>query len=377
MSASLKRAGVLVLAFVVSSGLFWALRGAAVQSGDYLEYQEQERYGKPVPIYHIREPGAVALWQALAWGTRGVRAQAAAGGSLNAEEREVGFDLLGALAGGFYVVFLICFIAEYAGSLALRIGAFGLVMVSSVTWLFVGHIEFYAPFAAGLMLFYWRAARYFRAPTQRNFFWLTIGALVAVTMHRAAIFHFPALLLVWRAPSGIRKWERPTAGQIRVILSVTIVACLLHIVPILIATLGESPILVFEDYNRLPELITPFTQSWAEHVRETSKLGAKPIFTFGSMEHWKHFFFFIAISAPLGVMVVAVKIRSLSRSDQRFFAASAVCALVWALFWHPHLGFGDWDLFSHPGLPINLLAAALILEAKEDSGSSGGAAPGA
>lgn len=351
------------LVLLLGTLAFWALRDLGVQSGDYLEYSEEKRYGFDQAIYHVREPGAVLLWQACAWGSRWMATgEWFAPALLSTEERQRGFNLLGALSGGVFLALLAAFVNDAsAGASGRAVLAASAVLVSAITWTFVGHVEFYAPLYAGLMLYYWRAGRFFRDPSNRNFAWLIVGAGVAVIMHRSAVFQLPALALAWLAAAHPLRAVRPAREQTLILLVAVIVLCLLHFVPIFAVMAFDAPILVFEDYNWLPELITPLTRGWADYVAEHSKLGSYHLFTFGSRAHWEHFFFFLAVASPLGFPLVLLNRRRIRDRWTAFLLASALCGWLWAFIWHPHLGYGDWDLFVNPGLPTNLLAATLVL----------------
>lgn len=362
----MKRIGLYVLIYLAAASFAWGLRDSGIQSGDYVEYSETVRYGMKKPFFHIREPGAVALWQAFAWGTRAVRADEDTPPiGLTPEERIIGFGLLGAFSAGWFAVFAAAFLLEFSiGPNPRTFLAVAVLAVSSITWTFVGHIEFYAPYYAALMGFYWTVARYARRRSPANLILLLAGAWLALFMHRAALFHLPGLLIFWLRPASKFRLRKPSEEERLPLLLFVIFVCFSHTIPIASAMFG-APLLVFEDYNWLPELLTPFTQGWADYVVENSKLGSSHLFTFGSLDHAKHFFFFVLISAPLGAPIALASFRRVGdsgRPDRRAFALAAASVWVWALFWHPHLGYGDWDLFSQGGLPTNLLAVACLLE---------------
>ncbi len=366
MRSIIPSSGVLVfsvLLFFGGSATFWLLRSFAIQSGDYKEYVEEKRYGWRQPIYHLREPGSVFLWQALSWGSRRIVEGETGFRELSAEERTRGFDLLGALSGGLFLVFLAGFLREAIPGSMVR-GAIGAaaVLTSAITFTFIGHIEFYAPLYAGLMLYYWLVVRYLREPSHRRFIGLLFGLVVAVTMHRAAVFQVPGLAVLWLRPGRPVRWSRPTQDQTVALLVAFIAICVLHFGPVLWSMLSEGSILVYEDYNWLPELITPLTQGWADYVQENSKLGSYHLFTFGSRAHWEHFLFFLGVASPLGLPLVLGLRRKIDAGIGLFLLCSALCGWLWAFVWHPHLGFGDWDLFANPGLPTNLLAAWLVIQ---------------
>lgn len=359
-----------LLLFLGGALTFWLLRPWGVQSGDHEEYVEVERYGWHQPIYHLREPGSVLLWQSTAWGARRLIDGDSSIRTLDPEERRRGFSLMGAFSGGLFLVFLAAFLREGPPVSAARGGlAAAVVMVSAITMTFIGHFEFYAPLYAGLMFFYWQLARYFREPNHKRFVAVVVGLVVAVTMHRAAVFQMPALALLWLRPGRPLRLERPTQPQVTALLIAVIVMCVLHFGPVLWAMTPRASILIYEDYNWLPELITPLTQGWADYVAENSKLGSYHLFTFGSRAHWEHFLFFVGIASPLGVPAVLLLRRGIGRGLSAVLLGAALCGWAWALVWHPHLGFGDWDLFINPGLPTNLLAAWLILKAGDPESS--------
>ena len=359
-----QRKALYVFIFVAGAALFWSLRGWAVQAGDYRLILEDLNFPLDTAIYHIREPGSVLLWQALTNLTMAIRDNwLSSGVRLPVEQmRAIGFDVTGAFTGGLFLAFLFAFLAEMNPGPDLRAFPAALpVLVSSIIWTFVGHAEFYAPLFMGLMFFYWMTARYFRDRSLANFRWLMIGVFVAVSMHRVAVFHLPALAIVFLAsPTGWRL-RPPTRPEKISILVLIIAVALSHTIPIFLGTLWVVPIYVFESYNWLPELLTPFTQSWADYVEANSVLGSFHIFKFGTVDHLKHFFYFLGTGAPIGTAICLWRIRHIRQPHEKFLLVAAISGWIWAIFWHPHLGYDDWDLFCNPALPTNLLAAVLIL----------------
>lgn len=388
-----------LLLFALGASCFWFLGDFAIQGGDWPEYLERREYGQPRPICHIREPGAVAIWQALAWlyhdhssdelgrreeakianytqrGERvkpealaGAQPEAASARYLFAGDRIVGYAILDSICGG---LFLVCLAAFFFGINAIpswRHFLAGLVVLSSATtWIFLKHIEFYAPLYAALAFFYWRALIYFNERSNRNFFCLCAAVFIAGSMHRVALFQMPALMLVFYDPVVSRRFRWPTNYKRGTLAGFALAAALLQMVPVYLSAIGRGPFTILEDYNWLPELLTPWTQSWADYVREHSKLGSFHIYTFGSVKHWKHFFFFIGVGSSLAVPVIAIFFRRIKTDLEKFLALAATCGWLWALVWHPHLSYSDWDLFCNPAVPTNLLAAALLL--KKENGS--------
>lgn len=381
--------------FMSADLVTWVSKGVCVPGGDDREYLNDKIYGNPVVIYHVREPGAVSVWQATAWAMHawsgpwahreGIRrlqtlltripgaleadaswfSRERSEGTLDPPARMLAFALVGSLSAGLFAVFAAAFMGQLGPIRAPRGLAAAVALASGATVLvFINHAEFYAPLYAALALFYWRAAAYFRARTLVNFSLLIASALIAVTMHRVAVFHMPALIVIFRADAPNRL-RLPDHFEATVILLAVIAAAMAHIVPITLASLDIWKIYVIEDYNWLPELITPIGDGWAGYVANHSKLGATPLFTLGSLEHWKHFLFFLAISSPVALLFLVFGLRR-PRSDlERFLIIGAACAWVWAFLWHPHKGYADWDLFCNGAVPLNFLAAAVILREKK------------
>lgn len=366
----------------------------AFQGGDWRQYIARPEYGWSRPIVHIREPGAVWLWQAFAHGYRKAsdgslgRAEAAkldlgksegafdpmappegsgppSGAPFVGEPgfRIVGFWMLGAFSGGLFCVCVLGFLREIGGGVGARAWIAALPIVASLTlWVFFKHFEFYAPLYVALVFYGWMGVRYFRTPTFLNFALLMLAVFIAINMHRVAAFHLPALLLAFHDSANPRRFRPPTSRERGLMALVIAATALLHIVPIYLAMSDRWNALVFEDYNWFPELLTPWTQGWLEYVREHSKLGTVPRFTFASLEHAKHFLFFLLAGSPVAIVVIAAKARRISGPEEKFLLVSALCAWAWALVWHPHLSYGDWDLFMNPAVPTNLLAAILLLK---------------
>jgi hypothetical protein len=67
---------------------------------------------------------------------------------------------------------------------------------------------------------------------------------------------------------------------------------------------------------------------------------------------------FLLIGCPLGLPLVALRLRrALASEALQFTSVASICALGFLILWHPDMGvWGDWDLFSHVGLAVNVLA---------------------
>lgn len=406
----LKNAIRSAIAFAAGWAFFAAIGPhVMVLSGDWLQYLTEDRYFLRRPIYHMREPGGVLAWQACAWGSHGLRglrtpkAPVAApktaqepkrkrGATLNlatyksdyqrlrAEtaarrqkamfltrvEARRGFGILGPICGGVFAIALVGLLRELGPGGPLRAGmAAAVVVASSVSWNFMGQVEFYGPIYAALPFYYWMAIRYFKERSFRNYCWLMVAAFIALNMHRVAIFHLPALLLIFWEPHSRRRFRLPTRPERAVILFIIIATCAMHIIPMFLFALGKGPFLIIEDYNWAPELITPLTEGWKQYVYDHSKGKTIMSYLFGSRLHLSLFFGFMALSAPFGAPVCLLLRRHIRTAEERFLAVAAILAWIWALFWHAHLKWDDWDLFANPAVPTNILAATLVMRTRE------------
>jgi len=243
-----------------------------------------------------------------------------------------------------------------------RAAVFVAAFLGIYTFTFFRHIELYAPLMAALMVMYLLAARHLCRGSAQG--WVWAGFALAATVHRAALFTLPAFWVLRRPDPGAR-WWRADPAMVRGFTAAVLALAIPHIVIELgyVITLGSTrphnwPV-PMEATNWLPELLTPLTQAQAEFVRANSQMGSFHLFTFGTLEHWKHFLFFVLASAPVGAPVALLLARRVETRLEKFLALAALCGWAWALVWHPHQSYGDWDLFSNPGLATNLLAAML------------------
>ena len=105
-------------------------------------------------------------------------------------------------------------------------------------------------------------------------------------------------------------------------------------------------------------------------VHRKSATGVFFFYTIGQPDHWKYFLFFWITSAPLAVPVIAFYRRRLRGAPALSLATASLIGIVWTFFWHPHMGWPDWDLFCLGWLPVNLLAGGLaagIFERRSES----------
>lgn len=316
-------------------------------------------FARPRPVYHFREPGAVWMLQFA------IAAVPARGGMTTIDRIREGFEHLSTWSGGLFVLLAAVFAIRLTPLPRGRLAAFLLACFGIHIMLFAGHIELYAPLAVSLMLMFLVAHEVFRHNAHPG--WLWAAWVLATTIHRVGLFYLPALYFLLPAGARLGPFRRPD----RRFAKHACLAILALALPHIAFTLGSAlptrwfnP-LAMETYNWMPELLTPFTQAQADFVRANSQLGSFHLFTFGTWDHWRHWFAFLLASAPGLPIVLAFRWRRLAHLDdfQRFLALAAACGWAWAFVWHPHRSFMDWDLFCHPGIASNLFAATLLFGA--------------
>lgn len=308
-------------------------------------------------VFHTREPGCVWCFQ-LAYAVVGRGAPEWLEGVIRA------FTWMSVVSGGVFTVFASAYAQVLASDPFRRAAVVFLLLSGAYVFLFFGHLEMYAPFVAALMGWFLSAACFARGRCGIGVVWAAFT--VAATMHRVALVYLPAMW--WLLPSEPGPWRRrPTHAWLvggllsAITLAMTAVACQL-----VYLYRGEGlvrllpSVIVMETYNWLPELLTPLTQAQMDYVRANSQLGSFHLFTMGSLEHVRHVAFFTLAGAPVGLLVVCMRLRHIGGALGRFLTACSLCGWAWIVVWHPHRSYLDWDLFTQTGLAVNALAAATL-----------------
>lgn len=330
------------LLFVAGAGLFFALRNFAVIGGDTNSiFSPRWAYMWDArPLWYVREPLAHLLVQATVWLVGDLR---------------LAFQTVSALMGGAYLAVL----ALYS-----RDARFWAVNLLTVVMLeFVGHLEYYAPLAVLLALYFYLLTRAL-TPGSRVRPWHVLAVYgVTYLCHKLAIIYAPTLLWLlvrrgegggwgWRRDWGRREWEKA--------LGCAVAGLLLDLAPqFLKGGLNVSWLRVQTRDDVLSELITPLTPALAEAIARRSTTGSYFWFTMGTALHWQYFLGFLAATAPLGLPLLALLWRRVRGEAAWALATASLLGVGWMFLWHPHMGWPDWDLFAMGALPINLLAGGL------------------
>jgi hypothetical protein len=308
------------------TALLYHLRALSPPSADSVEisgFVEREPW-----IWYLRWPLTHLLAQALhRWaGFSGTDALA----------------LLSSVAGALFLLTV--------GAIARRSPLIVITLLSCMPLILMGHVEVYAWPSLILLWLLLLGPLHLRGKMPLTPLVTLFG--IGCLMHMLLAFYAPAL--VWVAVEGRRRAiergddpARVRADLVAALARVILVMILLTVMPLLLIPQGLD-----NDLERLVPLTVP------EVPRSSNQV------TLLSPGHFAALGMFLAISCPVGLVLTLARMRRLFSSDAiRFSAVAALCGLVFLLLWHPDMGWrGDWDLFAHPGLAINVLAWRLWSE---------------
>ena len=226
-------------------------------------------------------------------------------------------------------------------------------LVSIVLLMFLGHKEFYAAILVALTFYF---LLLLHVSKKREGLWLCVLLWgIAVLCHKLALFYFPAMLpLFLRLKGGKVRVEWPRDDFVKAsfaLIGVILVAQL----PTWISIIDPDMIHPRQYDNRILEMLT-LPWPFADWVAAKSNSGAFQIFYFGEPAHFMYYFGFLILSAPLAIVIVARYRKDFYHSIPATLLMAIGCSLVWTFFWHPHMGWKDWDLFGTAAIPINLAA---------------------
>lgn len=294
-----------VLVWGVLTLVLFSLRFVPPPGGDTKEMVSRATYG-----YHffLRAPLVVAFHHTLWLLLRNVGWSAS----------EV-IALSSAMAGGVYFL---------AVSRLGRGWRFWLVMLaSSLTVLFCGHVENYAwPFAMSMVMLL--ALQQYQAG-KFGYQLVCAGAVLTVFLHPMTIMIWPGL--VW----GMRPWDR---------------SLLLGWLVSLIVVVG-----VFDFVYLTGQAEGLVQQDWVLPL--VAQAGSTARYTLLSKQHGLELGFFYLISMPLGAVCALRYYRHLTSRWERSVVLCGAIALAWSLVWQPGMSWADWDLFAWPALFVNLAGA--------------------
>lgn len=346
------------LVFLLALCAFRALVILRIQGGDTVSYTSTTyaTYFYPVRfVYHMREPGAVWILQTVFGVLYGF-----GGSKYNYGQAIQAFTWTSIFCGAVFAVLAWNFAHIVAQRRKSRAAVFISAFCGLYAFVFFGHLELYAPLICGLMAIALAAAFHVRRGADIG--WVLAAFAISATIHRVTVFVAPALIfLVPPAPRGFfcqRIMKRVAVAGL--VFAGFHIACTLACMSPFNSWFGAYGPIPMETYNWLPELLTPLTQAQLDYVRQHSQLGSFHLFTLGSVLHWKHYLFFLLSSCPLALPVIIVARKRITDPLQKFLLAMACCGWTWAFFWHPHMSYSDWDLFTYPGLFANLLAGLLV-----------------
>jgi hypothetical protein len=213
---------------------------------------------------------------------------------------------------------------------------FWAVMVcSSLTLVFVGHVENYAwPYALTFWgLLYLREVFVKGGPTWPVFVLMGLGTFC----HPMVAMTGPGILwALYPIPPKVR-------GEIAVAV---IVFSLFTIVSLV----TEGAAGFWQEYWLLPLF------------RGEDSLNRYSIFSFHHLWEWS---VFMALSMPLGPVILAHYKWWEWRGWKGGLSVCFLCTFAWSFWWEPGLGPADWDLFAWPSLFLNFAAGLTWVEETE------------
>lgn len=333
-----------LLVFLAGAVIFFLMRGFAVGGGDTNSINFEWKIWAARLTYYVREPLGTFLPMLPYWLTGNVA---------------LSFQLSSAFFGGFYLALLPCF-SRKPVFLAIN-------LLTALTMNFVGHLEYYAPVIVALTLYFLLLTRALEAAPRARPWQVAAAWGLAFLCHKMAIIYGPVMLWLAVERDGgrwrLRPWKR---RELDYGVAVIVGFILLDLLPVFLKTVWyRFPMYVVTRDDSIWELITPLTLGIGRAISARSTTGVYFLYSVGQLLHWKYFLFFWLISAPLGIPALAGWLwrhgwRGLKINDRALALASAsLIAVIWTFFWHPHMGFWDWDLFDLGALPLNLLAGGL------------------
>lgn len=312
-----------IASLVLAATLTWALfslRELSPRSADSTEISGFVE--RPVPVWYLRWPLTHLAAQGLHTATGLPGADCLA--------------LLSSVAGALFILSV--------AAVSRRSPRVLIVLVSSATLTLNGHVEVYAWPLLALLLLLLLGPRHLEG---RMALWplAAVWALGSL-MHMLVVFYTPALVwLAWTARRRAAARGVGRRGLDRQLLPAMLIAlaflAVISLAPLVLQAGGLD-----NDVERVVPLTMPETPRSSNQV------------TLFSPRHLGQIAIFLALSCPLGAPLVLLRIRRIWRDGTvRFTSVAAACGLLFLVLWHPDMGWrGDWDLFAHPGLVINVLA---------------------
>lgn len=333
-----------VFLFLAGAAIFFLLRPFQLEGGDtkiFLSPLWSFMYGRQL-VWYTREPLAHTIIQVI---------------DIFTHDRRLAFQISGAVCGGLYLVVLSRF--------SLNPLFWLITLLSSATWVFVGHFEYYAPIAVALAFYYLMLVRALEREPRATPAAVGWAFSLAFLMHKGSLFFLPAMFWLMFTREGGRWARRPWPGRrLEWGIAAATAGFFIDMIPALLAQMNIGMLYITVN-EKIYELITPPTQAIADWIVAHNTTGLWWVYLLGRPLHWAYFFGFLAAGAPLGLPVLAWQLLKRRKhwigSDgaKALLTASAI-AVVWIFFWHPRALWMDWDLFAMGTLPVNLLAGGIV-----------------
>ncbi|MBN1475563.1 hypothetical protein JXA47_02305 [Candidatus Sumerlaeota bacterium] len=244
--------------------------------------------------------------------------------------------LLSSVAGALFLLTV--------GAIARRSPLILITLLSGMPLILMGHIEVYAWPSLILLWLLLLGPLHLKGKMPLTPLVTLFG--IGCLMHMLLAFYAPAL--VWLAVQGRRRALERGADPMRI--RADLAGALARIIALMVILTVMPLLLISHGFDNDLERLVPLTPP--EVPRSSNQV------TLLSPGHLTAIGMFLAISCPAGLVLTLARVRRLWSSDAiQFSAIAALCGLVFLVLWHPDMGWrGDWDLFAHPGLAINVLA---------------------
>lgn len=249
------------------------------------------------------------------------------------------FELYSCLAGSVFVYFS-CLIADgLAKDKTQKLLLFLSQICSSLLLVFFGYIEIYATPILLLTVYIYFALRYYSS--KKGFSLAVIFLLLAVASHLLCLAALPSLLVLWYFNNKKKVNFIATMSNQKIAFFIsTLVLTAFYFA----LTAGSSFVLPLK---QPPELIYYITFFSSRHFWEIAN---------GQLLSSGLFFVFVAF---IFYQVIVNKIKL--EAPVYFLFCLAGCFKIIILLANLHRGSCDWDIMGFNAIPLNLLAASLIL----------------
>lgn len=319
-----------VLLFVIAIGAMYILKSETQLWGDgYLRANETNNE----MLFHFSEP-LDKFSQYLFFTT--------AGDSFHLSSFQT-YQIVSIIGGIMFLGLALWFISHFGRGRIDRLIMGALIFSSAIIQLFFGYVESYSIstplflFSIGLI--------YYELTNQRPLVWGLIVYFIACAFHMSLMAYLPAY--IWLAVHAYKARKTPIISPL---IAIAVPIVLLFTVYLLHSYQFENEF----DKNLFSYLVIPLLPN------ESGYWLLSPYHLLEMINQ-------LLLVAPAGLIIFAtfnpLKLKQYSRNDfYKFTIALSICGLLFLLLFNTSFGIGrDWDLFSSLAIPLNILAAMVLV----------------